>query len=321
MAYKLKVNEDVRTGLRRCAIEQLDRAIRELSERIGEDPVAAVHNARKAIKKERSLLRLARGTMPATLRRQENAALRDAARVLSTARDAEVMLATVDELSERYTGQLPESTFQEVRAQLEDLRDAQRRQLIGSALGARAVQELGAVRLRADDWTLRRGGWRALEPGLERAYRDGRRAFRRARRHRSADTLHTARKRVKDLWYLERLLTPACGPTIAGQAKDAHRLSDLLGDDHDLAVLRTALTRGRVRAAADLDGLVALIDHRRDELQREAIHLGERVYAEPPGAFVRRVKRSWKAGRRQAAARKHDHPRELAVATRASRAV
>jgi hypothetical protein len=46
-----------------------------------------VHNARKAIKKERSLLRLARGAMPSEQRRRENAALREAARRLSTARD------------------------------------------------------------------------------------------------------------------------------------------------------------------------------------------------------------------------------------------
>jgi CHAD domain-containing protein len=316
MAYKLELDEDVRTGIRRSAQEQLDRAIRELSERIADDPVDAVHTARKAVKKERSLLRLARGTMPAGQRRRENAALRDAARGLSTARDAEVMLATLDDLSHRYVGQLPETTFDEVRAELERLRDAQRSQLVGSALGSRAVQELGDVRLRAEGWELKRGGWRALEPGLARAYRDGRRAFARARARRSAAALHAARKRVKDLWYQERLLAPAAGPAVAGHGKDAHRLSDLLGDDHDLAVLRQALTTGRVRAAADIDAIVALIDHRRDELQQEIMSLGERVYAEPPRAFLKRTRRAWKAGRRGAKAQRREDPRELAAATR-----
>lgn len=317
MAYKLGVDEGVRSGIRRAAGEQLDKAIRELSERIGEDPVDAVHSARKAVKKERSLLRLARGTMPKQQRRRENAALREAARGLSTARDAEVMVDTLTDISQRYAGQLPEAAFDGIRSELESERDDQRQQLISSALGTRAVQELGAVRVRVEDWELRRGGWRALEPGLQRAYRDGRRAFVRARAGRSAEAMHAARKRVKDLWYQERLLAPAAGPAVAGHAKDAHRLADLLGDDHDLAVLRQAITEGRVHAAADLDAVVALIDHRRDELQREALHLGERLYAEKPAAFVRRMKRSWKAGRRRAAARRDEHPRELAEATRA----
>ena len=316
MAYRLESDEDARTGIRRAAQEQLDRAIRELSERITDDPVDAVHTARKAVKKERSLLRLARGTMPPRQRRRENEALRAAARGLSTARDAEVMVATVDDLSERYAGQLPETTFHEIRAELERVRDDQRRQLVGSALGTQAVQELGAVRLRTEDWELSRGGWRAMQPGLARAYRDGRAAFARARARRSAEALHGARKRVKDLWYQERLLAAACGPAVKGHAKDAHRLADLLGDDHDLAVLRQALAQGRIHAAADLDAVVALINHQRDELQREAIHLGERVYAENPKAFLRRMGASWKAGRRLAAAGNEEHPRELAAATR-----
>jgi hypothetical protein len=46
MAYKLTIDESVRDGIRRCAAEQLDRAVAELSERIAEDPGDAVHNAR-----------------------------------------------------------------------------------------------------------------------------------------------------------------------------------------------------------------------------------------------------------------------------------
>jgi CHAD domain-containing protein len=318
MAYRLEIDEDVREGFVRCAGEQLDRAVRELSERINDDPVDAVHSARKAVKKERSLLRLVRGSLAPKERRRENAALRAAARDLSAARDAEVMIDTLHRLSERYVGQLPESTFSEIRAQLEQARDAQRGQLIESALGARAVQELGAIRVRVEDWRLRFGGWQAVEKGLSRSYRDGRAAFVRARSRRSTAALHAWRKRAKDLWYQERLLSEVCGPAVAGQAKDAHRLADLLGDDHDLGIFRDTLTRGAVHAPADLDAVVRLIDHRRDQLQTEAFYLGGRVYGETPKAFIRRMRRSWTAGRGQAAAERERHPGELADATRAA---
>jgi CHAD domain-containing protein len=317
MAYRFEADEGVREAIVRCAREQLDDAVGELSEGIGEDPVRAVHSARKAVKKERSLLRLARGAMSSKQRRRENRALRQAARGLSGARDADVMVETVARLSERFAGQLPESAFGEVAGELERMRDTRRGQRSGSALDARAVQELGAVRLRIDDWQLTRGGWSAIESGVLRSYRQGRKALARAQREPSLEDLHAWRKRVKDLWYHERLLAPVCGPAVRGQAKDAHRLADLLGDDHDLGVLRQTLTRDHIAVAVDLDAVVSLIDHRRAELQTEAVHIGERVYAEKPKAFRRRMRRSWNAGRAVAMAPLAQDPAELAHATRA----
>jgi len=101
MAYQFGEDESVRRAILRCAREQPDRAAFELSEGISEDPVTAVDAARKAIKKQRSLLRLARGAMPRDQRVREHAALREAARGLSGVRDADVMIASIDRGSER----------------------------------------------------------------------------------------------------------------------------------------------------------------------------------------------------------------------------
>jgi CHAD domain-containing protein len=301
MAYILGPDETVHGGTFRCATEQLDRAVSELSEQIKTDPVKAVHSARKAVKRERSLLRLVRGSMAADQRRRENRTLRDASRELSGARDSEAMLETVTGLAERYVGQLPERTFDVVSAELEQRRDAARARLLDSELGAEAIDQLGAVRVRVEDWQLRRDGWDAFEDGLRRSYRDGRRAFRAARADRSMQPWHEWRKRAKDLWYQQRLLRGVAGPAVAGHAKDAHLLSDLLGDIHDLGVLRHALT-DKLDAPVDSDGIVELIEHRSAQLQEEALCIGARVYAERPKTYVRRVRRMWNAGRRHAAA-------------------
>ena len=309
MAYRLEPDETVRSGILRCAAEQLDRAVSELSEEIRTDPVKAVHSARKAVKRERSLLRLVRGSLPADQRRRENRALRDAARELSGARDAEAMLDTLRGLAERYVGQLPERTFDVVGAELERRRDVARARLLSSRIGAHAVTELGAVRVRVADWKLRRDGWNAFEDGLSRSYRDGRRAFAAARDDRSMRRWHEWRKRTKDLWYQQRFLGEIAGPVVAGHGKDAHRLADLLGDIHDLGVLRRTLKQ-RFHAPVDSDGIVALIDHRIGQLQEEAVCIGARVFAERPKAFVRRVRRMWKAGTGHAAAVAAERPLE-----------
>ncbi len=315
--YRIEPDEPVSGEILRVATAQLDRAVDELTRGVEADPETAVHAARKAIKKERSLLRLTRGAI-GNRRRRENDALRHTARALSAARDAEALLATLDHLSKRYVGQLPEQTFEAIRAPLEDRRDQQREQLASSDLTARAAAELSAVRTRIADWKMTAGGWGALESGLLRSYRDGRAAFHRARDHRSGADWHQWRKRVKDLWYHERLLSAVAGPACVGQAKDAHRLADLLGDDHDLVVLRQALTAEASHAAVDLDAVLGLVAHRQQDLRRQALQLGARVYAEKPKLFVRRMRVMWRAGRGQVAVGADQHPAELAQATRVS---
>ncbi len=314
MPYELDPEESVRTGLVRCAREQLQVARHALSEQAADDPVRAIHTARKALKKERALLRLGHGAIPATQRRRENRALRDAARKLSGTRDADAMVATLDDLAEHFSGQLPASTFSAVREQLLLARDGA--QAAGAGTGtASALEDLATIEARVESWKLERGDWRALDAGLLRTYRRGRKAFGRARREPTLANLHDWRKRVKDLWYELRLLSPVGGPAVRGQTQEARHLGEMLGTDHDLGVLSQTLARIDDAVAADLHPLRGLIEHRREELQSEAMFAGRRLYAEKPQAFRRRMRSCWKAGRAQARATHERHPSELAAAT------
>ena len=317
MAYRLGDGERADQGVRRCATEQLDRAIAELTEGVKRDPVEAVHDARKALKKERSLLRLARGGIGPRIRRRENAALRDAGRRLSATRDADVMVQALDDLANRYAGQLPKKTFASIRTHFEAEGLKARRSLMDSGLTAEVADELRAVRARTDHWKSTASGWKMIGDGLAQSYRRGRQAFKRARARPTDERLHEWRKRAKDHWYQLRLLAPIAPGTMGGQAKDAHRLADLLGDDHDLAVLRTELRKAEPMLAVDVESVIALLDHRRAQLQAEAVLLGERMYAEKPKAFARRIRAYWKAWRAETrAGARTQHPGELAGLTR-----
>ena len=46
---------------------------------------------------------------------------------------------------------------------------------------------------------------------------------------------------MKDLWYQQRLLEETWPGVMKAQAKEAKKLSKLLGEDHDLAVLAETL--------------------------------------------------------------------------------
>lgn len=297
MAYRLSLEDDVASGVRACAREQLAGAAERL-ERADEDPVVAVHEARKHLKKTRALLRLARPALGKRAYRAENDALRDAALMLSGTRDADVLAQTVGKLAEHAAGRLPADAF-------EQLRDALAAEAGGGGRGAggipqreAVIEALRAAELRVESWPLERAGWDDVLDGVTRAYARGREAFAAARADPTPESLHAWRKRAKDLWYHQRLLAPAWPGVLNAQAEEAHALTELLGDDHDLAVLAERLAAGDGGAPplapatdAQRPELLALVAHRSDELRAAATRLGRRVYAEKPKAFSRRIGR------------------------------
>ena len=269
MSYGLAFSELPEASVERVRREQLEAAAESLQG--ARDPVEAIHDARKRIKKTRALLRLARPGLKPNAYRRRNRELRDAGRQMSDVRDADVLVETVDELAERFVGRHPKRFFAAIR---DDLASS------GEADPAEHAARLAV--LARDEWPLRGLDADALADAITRSYTRGREAFKRSTGQPSTENLHDWRKRVKDLWYQQRLLEATWPGVVKAQAKEAKRLSKLLGSDHDLAVLAEAV---------DDPELQVLIDERRDELLVEARALGRRVYAERPKAFARRVHR------------------------------
>ena len=293
MAYRLSIADDVPSSVRAVAREQLAGAVGRL-ERAGEDPVAAVHEARKHLKKTRALLRLARPALGRQAYRSENDALREAGLALSGRRDADVLVETASKLAEHAAGRLPADVF----AQLRDALQAEAAAGGGDDGGvpelATVLETLRAAELRVADWPLDDADWETPIAGLARAYARGRKAFAVARATPSPELLHDWRKRAKDLWYHQRLLTPVWPGVLGAQADEAHALTELLGDDHDLAGLAERLvapTPLPPAVDAERGALLALVEQRSGELRAAATQLGRRVYAESPKAFSRRLAR------------------------------
>jgi CHAD domain-containing protein len=294
MGYTLDLQTDLATAARSATREQLDSAARVLTDESAEDPVAAVHEARKSVKKSRAVLRLVRPALDRGTYRRDNRALRDGARTVARVRDADVMVETVDELRGRFVGQEPAAVFEALREALEQEARAARPGP-NAELGADLVETLRTVAARVDGWPLDGADWRVAVKGARRAYARGRKAFAVADADPTSENLHEWRKRVKDLWYHERLLKPSWPGVLDAQADAAHDLSDVLGDDHDLAVLAERLRDDA--PTADAGEVLELIDQRRSELLAQARSLGRRVYAEKPKAFARRLRRYLDAAR------------------------
>jgi CHAD domain-containing protein len=297
-AYRLLAGEPVAPGIKRVVTARVDDAVAHLRGQAGADPAERVHEARKDIKKIRSALRLVRDALGDEVWRLENDHYRDCARTLSGFRDAEILVEALDGLPERF-GDGARGRFDRLRQELNrENRAAHEDGSVERAM-ATAVAELEAGRSRIDALPVDGDGWELIGSGLRRSYRRGRKRLRGVEEEVSVTNLHELRKRVKDLWYQVRLIRDADRDLLEPLADHAHDLSDHLGDDHDLALLREQAER---RAAAfaepgDQRHLLEQIDQRRGELQFAALSLGRRIYDEKPKRFTKRLERRWEAWR------------------------
>jgi CHAD domain-containing protein len=291
-AYRLFPGETVAAGVRRIARGALDHAIELLEASAGDDLPEAIHEARKTLKRLRALVRLARDALGEETYRLENQAFRDAGRELSSVRDAQVTVDTLEGLRTRFGEELPADAFAGLHAALrDDARTAHERVRDDSQALAELIDSLSAARSRVATWPLRDDdGLQVLRPGFGRIYRRGRRAMNAVRKETSTERLHELRKRAKDLWHAAQVLRPIAPKRMKWLRRRAHRLADVVGEDHDLSVL---LDRARERsdtlAPGELELLAALVERRRNPLQREAIKQGRRLYAQKPRQLVRLI--------------------------------
>ncbi len=296
MAFRLLPDESVQAGVRRIAREQIDNAIDDIDD--GDvDVHETVHEVRKRCKKIRGLIRLVRpafGDYSA-----ENTSFRDAARKLSDVRDATTLIECHDALMKRYAGQVDGDAYAGVREKLCARRDeaAKANDLDKRIDEFREAMKAG--RARTKSWKLDEKGYAAIAGGLKKTYRRGRQAMSTACAAPGVETFHAWRKRVKYHRYHLRLLREVWAPVMGPLRDEVKRLSDLLGDDHDLAVYREVLVsdEDRFGPPRDLQTLLALIDQRRQELQAWAHPLGQRVYADKPKTCAARIGRAWQAQR------------------------
>jgi CHAD domain-containing protein len=287
MPRTLKPRRDAAHQARRILRSQVQGARRELHASQPGDQ--QVHAARRRIKKARATLRLLRPRLSPASYRDSDHALRDAGRPLGAARDAKVLLDTFDELL-RQGGRAPDAG--QLRGVLLEQRRRTQQQLRRAGV-VRARERLRAVRRQAATWSVGGRGWNALLRALGETYRKGRQAARSARQHCGGEVLHRWRKLTKYLYHELELLEPLQPRSLGRRIAALHRLSDVLGHEHDLVVLRQVLTAALPSAGAAAPGatdFMLRIERAQAALQAHALRQGVALYRERPAHFRARLR-------------------------------
>ncbi|BDC51952.1 CHAD domain-containing protein [Bryobacterales bacterium F-183] len=257
MSYRFALLKDPGADILRIVTEQLDVAITQLEQRRTSQS-KRIHEARKAIKKTRSALRLIRRAIPTEAYDAAITTLRDVARSLAPLRDADVMQQTAAAL----TNKPKPATAKPSRTPLPPF--------------AAPLHQLKAS--ISTTWP-----WQDIDPviiakGFAQTIRAFQKAFQATTNTNDPELFHTWRKRAKDLRYQSLILEPLWPALFQAIAETAQKTEELLGEDHDLAVLTQHQPQHTAQAT-----------ERQQQLRRKVRKLGQRLSAEDPKAWKRRI--------------------------------
>ena len=292
MAFRLKLNEPMSRGIKRIGAEQIDCAVTHLEASVGADPVRAVHETRKCLKRARALLRFAWPVLERPTYKALSAALREIGRGLSATRDLDVLDQTVATLQADQS--LKPATVERLRRVL----DAARADLAAGATSAGdqgdLARRLALVRTALDEATVQDSGRDLVTGGLARCLDACRGDFERAFDSQHGEAFHDWRKTIQLHWRHMQLVERAWPEYCRARIAEARAISLLIGNDRDLAMLQ-AFAAGQSLPKAvlrDIDQAAARLS---PGYRSEARARGERLLAEGTQGMCRRIEHYWAA--------------------------
>jgi CHAD domain-containing protein len=260
-------------SVREAAIGQVQHAIHSLEKQRNDE---SVHTARKACKRARAALRLMRFALGTPVYRSLNRRIRDAAKPLTSLRDASVLKDSLDALHTRCP-ELRQALITSYRTQRTAF-EADGWQTSLANLRS-SLEQLESSRSFSSETV-------SAIAGARKVYKAGRTTSVRAKSG-TDEGLHEWRKQAKYLLSEFAILRAVFQVRFKKRRGAAHTLAEILGEDHDLAVLATIVSKQRIRRPA----LKKEIEKRRAELQHQARRVGAKLYRTAPRRFERKITR------------------------------
>jgi CHAD domain-containing protein len=298
MSFRLAQSEPFMEGIRRLVHEQIDLASEEMGVR-PIDPICVPHQVRKRCKKIRSLIRLAKtGMKNRKAYQRENRRLRDAARMISEIRDAQVMIETYDQLMAILPPGIDRRVFGPIRRQLSQRFQRLLHTTPTLDISFREIQaSLEKARQYISDEMFDGCHETVLYEGLKTTYAKASQSMSDTFTRPTDNGFHEWRKHVKYHWYHCRLLIDVWNPVFSKRCAELHDLEEYLGEEHDLGVFERLLMESHEEGRSPTNPfhtLMVVIRERQSILRKAARQLGCRLFVESPKDFSKRMCSYWK---------------------------
>lgn len=286
MRFAFTKTSGVAGQVRAIGLEQVQKAL-AATEQVS-DFDETVHSLRRRCKKLRGLLRMTQPHFKDFS--AHNAMVRDAADLLGGARDARVMVQTLDALIGDETGHA--GAVEAIAAR--QFLVGRLEQLSQDADQSEPLQRFAVIFRKLESsierWKFDERGFTVIGDGLQQTYRQFRKLAAQADSDESPEVLHDWRKQAKYHGHHVTLLSKAAPDILGTRAKSVDRLGDYLGDHHNLAVLGDTLREAGLDDIDAIEGAIAVKQH---ELWQSAIALGRQLAAERAPALRQRFSGYW----------------------------
>lgn len=261
-----------------------------------QDVHVPVHETRRTIKRIRAVLRMIRDEIGYSNYYRENTFYRELARGISSLRDHYVLLNTVTGFHEKYPEEFPENVVAAISKSLNrDLEEDIEHFSSQSGGFDRIMEELEKAVSRVDQYCRLRDGFVSIRKGIRRIYGRGGRYLKIIKESYDKEQFHEYRKNTKYLLYQMELIRPVYPKMIKAYVSTIDRHAEMLGDTRDYERLEKYIRDmpGSTRTAASRLKLVEAIHSRRQGMMNSIFSGANRIYAETPGEFTRRLGMYW----------------------------
>ena len=277
-----------RRPLRQAILTSFSRCLgvaRRCARRAADDPVLAVHEYRKALRRARAVVALLSPALGKPATRGVVAHLQAAFRMTNAFRDADILLQTL-----RSVPVVPEDDLARHAIEVALEFEQRRTRMETAETLAHGIRRLSALPAALDVVLDPGFSVRELERGLARSRKRERRAFGRARETRRDEDLHEWRKRVKELRYQVELLASTGSPELKKREKALGQLAQDLGNVTDLIVLRREIERREADGTVPpAHGMTERIRRLSTERSRELLERGAGLFEGDPKRFAEQV--------------------------------
>ncbi len=297
MPLRFDLNQSAGANVARMLDEQFRKASRALGET--SDPAASVHRARKALKRSRGILRLAKPGLPARYAKRLNRELRDCGRLLSDSRDTGILTEALTTLA-CHADIGRSSSVRELKWLIVDRAEAEDGGVESGAIQAArlALKRIRPLVAEIDPELIERDD---ILSGYFTTYAHGRGQFEAIESNEDDEAHHDLRKSAQYHWRQSTMLLPVHPQLMQIRVDTARRVSQLLGADQDLSVLISFIRReGRaVCTKQQRKRLIAAARARQQDLRRLFQVPAQRLFALPPASLAEAIEAYWSASERE----------------------
>lgn len=279
VSYSINLNKNVEKESQKTAFSQLKKSIEEIRDN-SLSMHKKIHQLRKRCKKMRGLLRIIRPQLKKSgVYDAQNQYFKETAKQFSAIRNKKMLEETFKKIVLKYG--LDEIRYMQILKSIESIKVQSEISVQNHFASYRAEYERNKKNIK--QYRLKKKNSKALDNGIKKGYKKAYKLKKKAYKTQSDKDFHLWRKWVKYHWYHMRLIKKNEKCVLCPRVKLSGMLADILGDEHDLSVLKSFVQDVKCENRVEFMGY---LKQEQDVLRNRAEKMGDILFCKEKNDFI-----------------------------------